>query len=140
MAKPDENKALIQRIVDAANARDMQAARALLDDNIVDHEAPPDAPQGIDGVRQRQTMLLEAFPDLRITTEELIADGDMVVGRFTFSGTHSGAFVGMPPTGRRIHFEGIDINRIAGGKIVERWGQTDMFGLLQQLGAAPAQA
>jgi predicted ester cyclase len=79
-------------------------------------------------------LLHSAFPDLQIEIEDLIAEGDKVVGRVTARGTHQGAFMGIAPTGKPVSFNAIDVVRIAGGKIVERWSQADNLALLQQLG------
>ncbi|MDP8951660.1 MAG: ester cyclase, partial [Actinomycetota bacterium] len=69
--------------------------------------------------------------------EDLFAEGDKAVLRFTFRGTHQGEFMGNAPTGKRVTMAGIDIFRIADGKIVELWGQEDVLGMMQQLGAIP---
>ena len=81
-----------------------------------------------------------AFPDLHYAVEDLVAEGDKVVIRYTFRGTHQGAFMGVPATGKVVTFTGIYISRIAGGKFVEDWESFDSLGLLQQLGAIPQMA
>ena len=78
-----------------------------------------------------------AFPDFKATIDDIIAEGDKVVIRQTFSGTHKGEFMGIAPTGKRVSFGVMDIVRIAGGKFVEHWGQMDSMGMMQQLGAIP---
>jgi predicted ester cyclase len=78
--------------------------------------------------------LMSAFPDFRLTIEDQIAEGDRVVTRVTFNGTHLGEYRGIAPTGRRVAYAGIAVDRIAGGKVVEGWHQTDGLGLLRQLG------
>ena len=78
-------------------------------------------------------MLRAAFPDLRLTVEEMVAEGDRVSVRFTARGTHQGEFSGVPPTGSRVAWEVISIVRVAVGKIAERWSQSDVEGLRQQL-------
>jgi hypothetical protein len=75
-----------------------------------------------------------AFPDLHIDVEDMIAEGDKVVARVTASGTHQGEFMGIAPTGNRVEFSAIDIARIAEGKIVEHWSNSDQLGMMQQLG------
>ena len=82
-------------------------------------------------------MYLSAFPDLHITVEDMIAEGDKIVARLTMRGTHQGAFLGIPPTGKQVTGTAIDINRITGGKSVEHWNNSDTLGLLQQLGVVP---
>ena len=78
------------------------------------------------------------FPDWHSDLEELIAEGDKVVERFTASGTHQGEIMGIAPTGRTVTLPGINIFRLQDGKIVERWGKLDMLGFMRQLGALPA--
>jgi predicted ester cyclase len=78
-----------------------------------------------------------AFPDFRVTIEDQIAEGDKVVTRVTFYGTHQGEFRGIAPTGKPVKYGGVAIDRIVDGKIVEMWHEADMFGLLQQIGAIP---
>jgi predicted ester cyclase len=79
-------------------------------------------------------ILLQAFPDLQITVEDMVAEGDKVAVRWRLRATHQGEFMGIPPTGNQVTMTGIDINRLEGGRLVERWGNEDMLGLLQQLG------
>jgi hypothetical protein len=79
-----------------------------------------------------------AFPDLRVTVDDLVTDGDKVVRRFTLRGTHAGPFMGIPPTGRAVAAAGIAIDRLAGGKVAESWVSLDALNLLRQLGASPA--
>ena len=85
-------------------------------------------------------MYLAAFPNLHFTFEDLIAEGDKVVVRETMSGTQQGELMGIPPTGKQFSVTGIEIYRFEGGKIVEHWLESDMLGLLQQLGALPSPA
>jgi predicted ester cyclase len=80
----------------------------------------------------------EAFPDLHFTIEDIVAAEDKVAIRATVHCTHLGLFMGMPPTGKQAIWTGIDISRIAGGKIVELWAEYDYLGLMQQLGAIPS--
>jgi steroid delta-isomerase-like uncharacterized protein len=84
--------------------------------------------------------MYEAFPDLNRPVDDLIAEGDKVVARWRAEGTHTGSFQGVPPTGRRASITGITIFRLRDGKIVEEWGESDMLGLLQQVGALPGPA
>jgi predicted ester cyclase len=76
-----------------------------------------------------------AFPDLRMTTEDLVADGDRIARRFRIEGTHAGAFMGIPPSGQRVALGGIAIHRVAEGRLVETWLSYDCLGLLRQLGS-----
>jgi predicted ester cyclase len=97
---------------------------------------PPDR----EGIRQTIRMLREAFPDIHIRNEELIAEGDKVVSRQTSRGTHEGEFMGIRPTGKEVTWTGILMFRIADGKIVDQWLEQDVMGLMQQLGVAPEPA
>ena len=82
-------------------------------------------------------MLRTAFPDIRVTVFDTVAEGDLVAVRGEISGTHRGELMGLPPTGNGVSVSVMDFNRIASGRVHERWGQLDMLGLLQQLGAVP---
>jgi deazaflavin-dependent oxidoreductase (nitroreductase family) len=98
--------------------------------------SPPIA--GIEGAKQLMVAYTSGFPDLQLTTEDMVAEGDKVAIRNTWRGTHQGAFQGLPPTGKYVTFTGTDIFRFAGGKIAEQWADLDALGLMQQLGAIPA--
>jgi predicted ester cyclase len=94
----------------------------------------PGIPSGIEGAKVAHQMMLAGFPDYQTVIEELIAEGDKVVARITMSGTHTGSFMGIAPTGKHVEFTGISIARIANGKIVDHWGEEDGVSLLAQLG------
>lgn len=94
--------------------------------------------RGAAGIKQAVTMFRTAFPDLTYTVEDEIAEGDLVMARFSARGTHLGTFLGVAPTGRTITYTGIDVNRIRDGRIVQSWVQYDALGLLQQLGVVGA--
>lgn len=134
-----DNKALDRRIVEEGFSKgNIAVLDELIAADCVDHAAPPGTPSGREGVKQFFTMLRSAFPDLHFTIEDVIAEGDKVVTRSTWQGTHQGAFLGIPPTGKQVRVTGIDITRYAGGKAVEHWGNQDTLGLLQQLGVIPS--
>jgi len=90
-----------------------------------------------ESVKQVLTVLFTAFPDLHMTVEDLIAEGDKVVIRFTSMGTHKGDLMGIAPTGKQVKSTGIAIYRIVGGKVVEEWAERDTLGMMQQIGAVP---
>jgi predicted ester cyclase len=115
---------------------DLDAVDRYLDPQFVNHDPPfPGAPEGPEGLRTAATMFRQAVPDWHSDVEQMVAEGDVVVERFTASGTHTGApLLGVPPTGRPIALAGINIWRLAGDRIVERWGRLDEAGLLRQLG------
>ena len=114
---------------------------ALIDElfapNFVDHD-PSNPLPGLEGVRQLVSMYRGAFPDLHMTLEDEISEGDKLVTRFVARGTQHGPLMGMPPTGKQAIVSGIDILRFEHGRIVEHWGNQDLLGMLQQLGAIPS--
>ena len=136
----EQNKVLVRQMVEEIfNRGNMsQADEFLAPDFVEREELPPGIPRDREGVKQLATMLRSAFPDFKATIDDIVAEGDKVVIRQTWSGTHKGEFMGIPPTGKSVSFGVIDILRIAGGKFAEHWGQMDSMGLMQQLGAIPA--
>jgi steroid delta-isomerase-like uncharacterized protein len=104
---------------------------------IVMHEPDEDV-RGIEGVTQFVSMIRSALPDLRITLEDDIAEGDKVVSRWRAEGTHQGELMGIAPTGNQVGITGITIHRIEEGKIVEEWENWDALGMMQQIGAIPS--
>ena len=101
--------------------------------DFVSHNNPPGFPPGAEGVKQFFTMFRDAFPDVSVDIDEIVAEGDRVAVATTFTGTHEGELMGVAPTGRRVSVTGIDIVRVAGGRIAEHRGLTDMVGLMRQL-------
>ena len=123
----------IQELFTEAN---LDAVDRYLDPKFVNHDAPfPGAPDGPEGMRLAAASFRQALPDWRSDLEQLIGEGDIVVERFTASGTHTGGpLMGVPATGKSITLAGINIFRVNGDRIVERWGRLDEVGLLRQLG------
>ena len=136
----EQNKALVRQMVEEVFNRGnvSRADEFLAPDFVEREELPPGIPPGREAVKQFSTIFRSAFPDLKVTIDDIIAEGDKVVIRQTWSGTHKGEFMGIPPTGKRVSFGVIDTVRIAGGKVVEHWGQMDSMGMMQQLGVVPA--
>lgn len=134
----EENKAIARYAYELFNAQNLDALEEVLATNVVDHSPAPGQPPGIEGVKQFFGMLFAAFPDFYMTVEDMIAEGDKVVARVRINSTHQGEFMGIPPTGIQVTQTGIDILRIANGKVVERWGEFDNMGLMQQLGVIPS--
>jgi steroid delta-isomerase-like uncharacterized protein len=99
--------------------------------------ALPELPTGPDGAKQLVTVYRNAFPDIRFTIDEQIAEGDKVVTRWSADGTHKGELVGIPATGKTSTVTGITVDRFVNGKIAETWGIFDQFGMMQQLGVIP---
>jgi steroid delta-isomerase-like uncharacterized protein len=135
----EENEAIVQEAVEAFNRGDIEAVDRLFAASYVDHDpSRAGLPSGPEGVKQAWGMLRAAFPDLRGVIDAMVAEGDKVAVRGTFQGTHEGELMGVPPTGQRVTITLIDINRIENGKLVERWGQADMLGMMRQLGVVPS--
>jgi steroid delta-isomerase-like uncharacterized protein len=119
----------------------LEIADELYAPDYVDHVArgpEPGEVNGIDGIKQAVSAFRRAFPDLTYIVDEELAEGDLVVARFTARGTHLGPFLGLPPTGKVVAYSGIDMNRIRDGKIIESWVNYDALALLQQLGIVPS--
>lgn len=131
-----DNKAVYRRFIEqVVNQGNFALADELLADDIVEYEVLPEGlPPNGDGIRQLFRLLRTAFPDLNITIEDLLNDGDKVIARVTLRGTHRGNLMGLPPTGREVAYEAIDISRIVGGRMVEHWGIPDYLTLFRQLG------
>jgi predicted ester cyclase len=133
----EQNKAIVRKYTELTNARDLDGAFAHFSPSFVDHAVRPGMPPGIQGTRLFFNMMFTAFPDLRATIQDIIAEGDKVVDRMTCEGTHQGMFMGTPPTGKRVKWSFIDINRIVDGKVVEHWAEVDTMSIMQQLGLVP---
>ena len=134
----EANKAIVRRYREIHNSNNLAALDQVVDANIVSHSGIPGMPPGLEGGKMVHNMFLSAFPDSQVHTDDLIAEGDEVVERFTFHGTNKGSFMGAPPTGKQVTATGMLIFRIANGKIVEHWGENDALGTMQQLGMIPA--
>jgi predicted ester cyclase len=106
--------------------------------NAVDHSLPPGMPPTVESTKQFITALRAAFPDLTYKVEQSIAEGDLVVHNQTSSGTMTGAFMGMPPTGKHATWTEMHIVRITNGKVVEHWAVVDQMAMMMQLGLIPA--
>jgi steroid delta-isomerase-like uncharacterized protein len=128
------NKALLARFyADFWNAGDVGAIDALIADDFVDHQPVAGMPTGKAGFAELIRLWHTGFPDMTETVEDLIAEDDKVVGRFTFRGTHTGEFLGHAPTGRKVSMTGIDIVRVRDGRIAEFWYAEQLHDLLGQL-------
>ena len=135
----EDNKTLMRRVFEEVyTKKNLAALGEFIAPTHIDHAAAAAGlPGGPEGSSQAIGMMLTGFPDLHDTIEDMIAEGDKVVVRMTMRGTQQGALGGIPPTGKRVVYTGIDIFRIADGRIVERRGEVDGLGLRQQLGAIP---
>lgn len=135
---PQGNKAHIRRFVEEViNRKDLAAAGQYVADDFVELDPLPGQEQGLEGLRQWLGMYLAAFPDVHWTFEEQVAEGDRVVSRFTWRGTNTGPFIGMPPAGKRVEVSGVVIDRLADGKLKESRMLMNTLSMMQQLGAIP---
>jgi steroid delta-isomerase-like uncharacterized protein len=135
----ESHKASAQRFMDEViNAGNMPAADEILNVGFFDHTAYPGMPPSREGRKMTVSMMRAAFPNLQITAEDMIAEGDRLVIRHTIHGTHQHEFMGIPATGREIEVGGVTIVRFEDGQIVEHWLYNDGLGMLRQLGAIPA--
>ncbi len=133
----EANKALISRYQEIYNSDKLDELSDIISPNLNSHTMLPGLPGGVEGAKMSHNFVKGAFPDNHITTDDLVADDDKVVQRFTARGTHLGDFIGIPATGKKFEITGISIFRIADGKIVEHWANMDSMGLMQQLGVMP---
>ena len=134
------NKQLVEAFIGALfSDGNLDAVDQYLAPSFINHDPPfPGAPSNAAGMRHAAEMFRRALPDWHSDLDQLIAENDIVVERFTASGTHQGELMGVPGTGRTIQLLGINIFRIQDGRIVERWGRLDEMGLLRQLELMPA--
>lgn len=136
----EDNKTLVRRWTEEAwNKGNLSIVEEIYAATYVGHDpaSPIGDPVGPEGAKQFVATYRRAFPDTHITIEQLVAEGDTVVSRFTARGTHNGPLMDLAPTGKPVTVTGIGISRVAGGKIVEEWTNYDALGMLQQLGAVP---
>jgi steroid delta-isomerase-like uncharacterized protein len=133
----EENKAIARRSWELVSQRNPDAMEEVYTADTVLHEPDQDL-QGVEEAKQFLSGYISAFPDMSVSVEDVIAEGDKVVTRWTLRGTHQGEVEEFgPPTGKRVVLEGITIHRISEGKIVEEWERYDNLDVLQQLGLAP---
>jgi steroid delta-isomerase-like uncharacterized protein len=118
------------------NQHNMSMVDELISPDYVNYDMPAPAP-GREGFKQVMGAFFSAFPDMKVTIEGVVAEGDTVASRGVVHGTHRGEFQGIPPTGKQLTVKYMDMWRFVDGKAVENWVQMDMLGLLQQLGAIP---
>jgi steroid delta-isomerase-like uncharacterized protein len=132
-------KAVVRRNTEEVQSKgNFDVFEEVFADDFVDHTPQPNMIPDKAGVRGLYRSLRAAFPDFRAEIHWQAADGDLVTTFKTYHGTHKGAFLGVAPTGRKIHFETVDVMRVRNGRITEHWGVANLFSLMQQLGALPA--
>jgi steroid delta-isomerase-like uncharacterized protein len=133
-----ENKALVRRFLAALGAQDLTAVDDVLSSDYTLHMVGlPQPVQGLAAWKETISAYFAAFPDLEVELEDEIAEGDRVVIRYAWRGTHRGDFMGIAATGRMVRVPGTIVFRVAGDRVAEEWHLDDALGLLQQLGAVP---
>jgi steroid delta-isomerase-like uncharacterized protein len=134
-----ENKSLARRAMDELWTKgNLAAVDQLYSENCVFHDlGNPEDIRGRDGIKQFARAYRTACPDLQCTIEEVVAEGDKVALRWVSRGTHKGDLMGIGPTGKKVTFRGIQMQRISNGKIEEEWAGFNTLGALQEIGAVP---
>jgi steroid delta-isomerase-like uncharacterized protein len=141
-AQATSNRATLKRFIDAMNTGDPEVVSETIDE-LVEPDAQIRTPLPIEATGQELLKevfgrLHRAFPDLRVTVEDAIAEGDKVVSRNSVTGTHQGEYMGIPPTGKSVTYNEIFIARFVDGRIAETWGVVDVLSQMRQLGMIPA--
>jgi predicted ester cyclase len=138
MSVQDDNKALVRRFVDYINNDNLAPIDKFVATSYTYHNSSMPEVNDLVSVKEFNAMAYSAFPDIRFTIEDLVAEGDKVVYRYSARATHKGEFMNIAATGKQITFTGIVISRVADGKFQEDWESMDGTYVLQQLGAVPA--
>lgn len=138
----EDNKTIVRAVIEEAwNKGNIAMLDTLIAADYVDHDntipGPDDVPAR-EHAKQSVAAYRAAFPDLRMSVEAMAGEGDIVVTRWTATGTHNGPLLGVAPTGRRVSVTGMFMDRIAQGQMAESWASWDTLGLLRQLGVAPS--
>lgn len=130
----EETKNIVHRYQEIYNRNDLERLTEVVSEDLRTPNIMPGVPHGLEGAKAAHRIMLAGFPDYQTNIEDIVAEENKAAARIKMTGTHTGEFMGIPPTGKRISFTGIYIVRIADGKIVEHWGEEDSVSLLQQLG------
>jgi steroid delta-isomerase-like uncharacterized protein len=133
----EANKALVRRFFEAFNAGDLDGVAAVFAPHAVVHNSGAPDPLNLEGFRQLAAVFLAAFPGGEHTIDDIIGEGDKVVTRITYRGTHTGDLMGIPPMGKQVVVSAMTIDQIVGGKIVETWRLFDQLSMMQQIGVIP---
>ena len=135
----EHNKAIVRRLLEEVwNKGNLSLVDEVFTPNYEHHDSStPDFGRGPESEKKRATLYRTAFPDLRLTIEDIIAEGETVMTRWSCRGTHKGDLSGIAPTGKQFTISGITAGRLANGKIAESYVNWDALGLMQQLGAVP---
>jgi steroid delta-isomerase-like uncharacterized protein len=134
----ERNKAVVRRFIEEVqNQKNWEAYDELNAEDFVNLSAPPGVPSDREGGKMFLAAFLNAFPDCHVTIDDMIAEGDRVATKKTFTGTHTAELNGLPPTGKHVSITYVDILRLRDGKIIEHWLSMDQMSLMQQLGVLP---
>ena len=136
----EANEAVVRRFVDEVlNAGNAAAADDVLaEDHILNYMLLPEPMVGAKAWEESVKNYFTAFPDMKVTIDDFVSQGDKVAARWTATATHTGPLMGIPPSGRQVTWIGMGVYKIADGKIVEQWGIDDALGLMQRIGAIPS--
>ncbi|MGE5637056.1 MAG: ester cyclase [Nocardioidaceae bacterium] len=137
MSSTEQNKAAVRECFANASRGNFDALEAIVSPSYVMH---PDGVRGVEGLREWAEGNRRALPDLSVTVEQQLAEGDYVATRTTIRGRHEGELMGVPPTGRDVEFTCLTLSRCRDGRIEEEWELADVAGLLRQIGALPEPA
>lgn len=138
-SETERNKSVVRRFIEEVqNEKKMELFDELNAEDFVNLSAPPGMASDREGGKMFLGGFLSAFPDSRVTIDDMIAEGDRVATKKTFTGTHSAEGIGIPPTGNRVTIQYVDILRLRDGRIVEHWLSMDQLSFMQQLGVIPA--
>jgi predicted ester cyclase len=131
----EENKRVARRVLEELFEKgNLGEANKLIHPEFVNHEAPPDNPQGVEGIKETIAWLRGLWGPMRADVEDMICEGDRVVARVTMHGRHLGEFLGRPPTGKEFATKQIHIWRLEDGRVIEHWSVRDDLGQALQLG------
>lgn len=131
----EQNKKAQEQFGEAVNSGNLEKLNDLVARDVKDHDPAPNQGPGPQGYIDFFTMMRNAFPDMHIEVENLVADEDQVAFAYTLTGTHKGDFMGVSGTNNPITVRGMQISRFKDGKLIERWGSSDELGILKQIGA-----
>jgi steroid delta-isomerase-like uncharacterized protein len=135
----EQNKVLCRRLYAAVSSGDFDAIDQIVAPNFVEHEmVAPGMPSGREGMKALFMMVRQAMPDMVMTPEDIVVEGDRVAVRAVMKGTQTGAFMGIPPSGKHVEITVMDLHRIENNQFTEHWGVSDMLALMTQIGAIPA--
>ncbi len=135
----EQNKAIVRRMMDIIASGDTSQVDQVFAPNWTNHDPSLPPLLGLDGARQLIQMFPSAFPDGKLSIENLTAEDDEVGGNWSFTGTNTGSFLGLPPTGKKVTVQAAGMFRVVDGKVTDNWVNLDALAMMQQLGLAPTQ-